>query len=306
MNKAEENIRKVFLMKNDTLLTFEEDEFLSFIGKNSFSYTIAIPFKTDKPIHEEFVGFEVETSFANFGNESIPVLALIAPLSINVENLITISTDFIKSENRDYILKNPYDWIDNWKSLFGDSLKKKMIFDVVGEMLTLDYFFDKDKSLKWVGQTKCTHDIVGENLILEVKSSKIKTGVVVGIHSSYQLSTEKPTKLSFIRLEQKPYAAYSINILKDKLVKKGFSEDDIEKNLEESGYKIGNRSRDITFDLLSFYLFDVNKNNFPVFNLEDINKITNSNNIIGFELNVDLSNTEKTIIFEKEININRK
>lgn len=300
MSKIEEAIKNLFLMSNDTLMPITLDNITSYLAKNNVSYSVAIPFEFTKPINEEFVGMDFFTSYANFDDKTVPVLVLKAPYTVDVDKLILIAADFIKLENRDSIVSNPFEWIDKWKEIFGDSIKKKMVFDVIGELLALKTFYLKNKTLKWVGQEKGTHDIVGENNIYEVKSTLKKTENVVGIHSSYQLSNDKDTKLVFVRLEKKPHSSLSINLLLKDLISLGYDSNELEKSLEFIGFKIGNRLRDDTYDLLSLYIYDVTIDNFPIISIEDINKYAPHNNILGYELKVDLTPIEKTILFEKE------
>jgi len=300
MNKIEEMIKNVFLMSNDTLMPITLDNLTSYLAKNNTSYSVAIPFNCVKPINEEFVGMDVYTSYANFDGKSIPVLVLKAPYTVDIDKLVLIAADFISTQNRNTIIEDPYIWIDKWKDIFGDSIKKKMVFDVIGEMLTLKTFYSNDKSLLWVGQEKGTHDIVGKDNIFEVKTTLRKTENIVGIHSSYQLSTDKNTQLVFVRLEKKPHASLSINNLLVELINLGYDSNELEKSLESNGFKTGSRSRDETYDLLSLYIYDVNASNFPIINIEDINNFAPFKNILGFELKIDLSPIDKKILFEKE------
>lgn len=300
MSKIEEAIKNVFLMSNDTLMPITLDNLTSYLAKNNTSYSVAIPFDSKKPISEEFVGMSIFTSYANFNGHSLPVLVLKAPYTVDIDNLVLVAADFISAENRDDIINNPYVWIDKWKDIFGDSIKKKMVFDVIGELLALKTFYLTDKSLVWVGQERGTHDIVGKDYIYEVKTTLRKTENFAGIHSSYQLSTEKKTQLIFVRLEKKPHSPLSIDNLVRELIELGYDSNDLERNLENNGFKIGSRSREETYDLLSLYSYDVNCKNFPIISIEDINVHAPLKNILGFELKIDLSPVEKNILFEKE------
>ncbi len=300
MNKIEDVIKTVFLMTEDTLMPITICDLTCYLAKDKVSYSVAIPCEYKKPISESFVGLEISTSFANFENKSIPVLVLEAPYTVDIDKLVLIASDFLNVDNRKDVLNDPYVWIDKWKEIFGDSIKKKMVFDVIGEMLALKTFYGIDKSLVWVGQEKGTHDIVGKDNIYEVKSTLQKTGNIVGVHSSYQLSTDKNTYFVFVRLEKKPHSILSINSLEKDLIKLGYDSADLEKSLELNGYKVGNRSRDETYDLLSLYIYDVNNQNFPIIGLDEINNYAPYKNIIGYEFKVDLQPLEKDILFQKK------
>lgn len=300
MNKIEETIKKVFLMSNGTLMPITLENLTSYLAKNNTSCSVAIPFTHKKQIFEEFVGMDVSTSYANFDDESIPVLVLKAPNTVDIDKFIMIAADFIRFENRESLNNDPYDWIDKWRKIFGDSIKKKMVYDVIGEMLALKTFYSTDKTLEWIGQENCTHDIVGKDFIYEVKSTLIKTENIVYIHSSYQLSTNKNTNLVFVRLEKKPHSSLSINSLLKDLIAMGYNQTYLEESLQKNGFKEGNRNREETYDLLSLYVYKVNKLNFPIISLQDINSNAPLKNILGFELKIDLTPIEPKILFEKK------
>lgn len=301
MNRYGLLLQNIEFLKNDILLPINEGEAICYLNKTSSCYRVAVPTNFAKEIKEKFVGIEIYNTFVNLPNkEAIPVLVLQSPYTVDVKTFLLVASDFIDKENREVILNTPYEWIDKWKEIFGNSIRNKMVFDVVGEMYALLQKYKDDKTLEWVGPLSGTHDIVGENGIFEVKTTTRKTENVVGIHSSYQLSTEKNTKLLFVRLEEKPYAGLSINNLVNQLIDLGFDSNILENNLSEIGYQIGNRERDKTYDLLSFYEYEINCKNFPIISLESINKLAPKSNILGYELKIDLTPIEKEIIFEKE------
>ena len=84
------------------------------------------------------------------------------------------------------------------------------------------------------------------------------------------------------------------------IVGMGYSEDEIEECLLKEGYKKGNRKRDDSYDLLMIKSFDVTKEEFPVFKLEEVNVFAPKKNIISFKFGLDLSANDGQIEYEKK------
>ena len=291
---------KLFLMGENKIYPFIIGGQECYLAKTIDTYGIAIPYNGEKKIYDTFVGMELLSSFVIFDKKEIPVLALRAPKTVSIDNFSLIAEDFISPNNRSFILNDPYDWVEKWKEIFGNSIKNKMVYDIIGELFVLRETYKKDKTVVWVGRKGGTHDIVAEKEIFEVKTTIRKTENVVEINSSYQLSTEKTTHLAFVRVEEKPHSELSINSLVEDLSNLGYDKNEIEKYLDNEGYKIGSRYRNITYDLLSYYLYDITKKSFPVIGLDKINTLAPLENIIGYRLTIDLLPIEKTVVFEKE------
>ena len=275
------------------------DDLTTYILRVNGLFYICIPFNK-RNVNEKFVGFQIKTEIINYNGDSIECLCVIANPDSDPDKLMLIAEDFANSQNRKQITSDPYDWIDKWRTIFGDSLSKKMVYDVVGELIALKECYKKDETFCWEGPKGGTHDIVGNKSIVEVKTTILKKNFAVGIHSAYQLSQEKETYLYFVRLERKPYCQ-SINTLVRDLKLLGFPEAELEESLSKQGYGKGARSRDYTYDLLSIYAYRISKETFPIFGLEDINnQFAPYKNITGYTLEIDLSSVNHEVIYEKE------
>lgn len=275
------------------------DDLATYILKINGMYYVGIPFNKHK-VNEKFVGMQIKTEMLVYDNVSINCLCLIAGDNIDYDKFMLISEDFAKTSNRALILKDPYSWIDKWRTLFGDSLSNKKIYDVLGELISLRECYKRDKSYIWEGPNSGTHDLVGEKSIVEVKTTHLKKANIVGIHSSFQLSVDKPTNLFFVRLEKKPYCL-TINKLVKELSSLGYDETKLEDSLSKLGYSKGSRSREASYDLLSLYSYPISKETFPVFGLDELNdKFAPSKNIISYSLEIDLSGIIHDVIYEKE------
>lgn len=299
MNNLEKQIATIFLMNKGTIMPINLEGCPGYLARGINNFNAAIPFNLDIDIEEEFVGLKIFKTFVNYEGNSIKSLCISASETIDVNKFSIVVNDFLSADNRRTLLTDPFDWIDKWKEIFGDSLKKKKVYDVLGEMIALKCCFEKDKTFVWTGPDSGTHDIVGEEKIVEVKSTNKKTGSTVNINSSYQLSAEKPTYLFLIRLEKKPYSL-SINSLASNLVDLGYPEQQLERSLVLCGYKKGNRLRDETYDLLEALSYEISKNQFPIMSIEDINRFAPRKNIVGYSIEIDLVGLEHTkVLFKK-------
>ena len=287
-NNLIKQIKKMPFMLNGTVYEINNEEGNGYLYKSRLEYSIAIPFEYEKEVLEEFVVISLSTNYLNYDNKSFKVLYLHASNTIDIEKFAYVGAHFLSRMNRDIIVNDPFKWVDEWKEIFGDTIKSKMIYDVIGELISLKYIYEKDKSAKWEGPNSGTHDIVTSTALYEVKSTQLKTDSKVTINSAFQLVPEQKEKLYFCRLELKPYTN-SINSLVDDLVLMGYNQNDLEIALQKLGYRKGSRSRNICYDVLEIRSYDVNEHSFPIISLETINKLGPQNNILNFTLTLDLN-----------------
>lgn len=294
-----EQLNYIFVLKEKNVYKFEQNDLATFIIRQNGLMYIGLPYY-GKKINESFVGMNVSTQTLNYECQSINCLCLIADENIDSEKFLLVAEDFAKDANRPILLKNPYDWLDKWRMIFGDRLSNKKVYDVLGELIALKNVFETDKSFTWQGPSGGTHDLVAENRIVEVKSTILKKAYNVSINSSYQLSIEKSTNLYFVRMEKKPYCL-TINSIVKELLNLGYPKDNLEKLLTKQGLIKGSRARDESYDLLSIRSYKISKEYFPIFSLENINdNFAPKRNIVGYTLELDLTGIEHDAIFEKE------
>lgn len=281
-------IKEMPFMLNGTVYEINNDEGNGYLYKSHLEYSIAIPFEYEKEVLEEFVGISLSTNYLNYDNKSFKVLYLHASNTIDIDKFAYVGAHFLGNANRDIILNNPFKWVDEWKEIFGDSIKKKMVYDVIGELVSLKYIYQKDKTARWEGPNNGTHDIVTNTVLYEVKSTQLKSDSKVTINSAFQLMPNQKEELYFCRLELKPYSN-SINSLVDDLVLLGYDKNELEVALQKLGFRKGSRVRNICYDILEVRSYDVNEENFPVISLEAINRLGHKNNILNYTLTLDLN-----------------
>lgn len=289
MNNLVNEIYKLSIMKVNSVYPITQGDDTVYLNRSNTGYAIAIPFDDDRIFNETFVGIGLSTNMLNYKDQSFKVLYLFMNDTGDLKKFAHIGSEFIDIENRSSLLSNPYIWVDSWKEMFGDSKKKYLVSDVVAELVAFKHLYSLDKTAKWQGPKDGTHDIVMKDKVVEVKSTTHKTNTYVSINSSYQLSSTKNEELYFVRLEPKPYAN-SIDSLIKEIVSMGYDENEMEACLKEMGYRKGNRTRKMTYDVLSITSYHVDAENFPILKLDELNNRTKSKNIVSFKLTVDLSN----------------
>lgn len=295
MSNLINKVQQLSLMKKNTVLPIYQGDDVTYLCRTVSGYAVAIPFNDERDFEETFVGITLSTNILNVGSESFKVLYLNMIDTGDLKKFSYIGAEFISIENRQSILDKPFSWVDEWKNLFGDSVKKMLVTDVVAELISLREIYKIDKTAKWLGPKDGTHDIVAKDFVVEVKSTTHKTNSYVSINSRFQLNADLNEKLYFVRLEVKPYAL-TINKLVEELVELGYSETELEENLKELGYKKGKRLRSQSFEILGINSYEVNAENFPIIKLAELNKLAPKGNIVGFKLNLDLTSVDGTTI----------
>lgn len=281
-------ILKLAIMNAGTVLPVKQGEDITYLCRSTSGYAVAIPFNDERDFNEPFVGITLLTNTLNYEDKSFKVLYLNMLDTGDLKKFSYIAAEFIDINNRKSILNNPYSWVDAWNEMFGNSKKKYTISDVVAELVSLKYVYMKNKSAKWMGPQDGTHDIVFDSGVVEVKSTTNKTNTYVSINSRFQINLDVNEKLYFVRLEPKPYAE-SIDSLVSELTSLGYPKHELEENLTKMGYRVGNRTRKQTYSILGINSYKITEQYFPIININDLNNLTSTKNIVGFKLTLDLS-----------------
>lgn len=154
---------------------------------------------------------------------------------------------------RDLLISNPEIWWRTWKSLMGNSIREKMPYDIIGELLTYRNLLRLGKSdVVWNGSRKSTHDLETEEIDYEVKSTIKRYESVINISGQHQLNVtpNKKLYLIFYRFERSLTNGISIDTLVDDLIDEGIERNNLERNLSALGYEDGQTSRSEKFNLL--------------------------------------------------------
>ena len=280
------------------ILPIGQTEDDGFLIRSSGYFGLAIPIEENIKVDDTFVGMYMKTDILNYHDKHINVLHLFVKDSADLIKFSYVGESFFAKENRKILNVNPYKWIDEWKELFGDSLKRMKVYDVIGELLSLKMVFSKDSTAKWLGPESGTYDIVTSTGCIEVKSTVKKVEKEIVIHGARQLSKNENELLYFCRLEPRPHA-HTINSIAIELITLGYNEEELEELLKKVGYPKGRKERENSFDLVCVHSYCVNNDNFPIISLKDINQFGNFNNIIDYTLTLDLSTLPYEVVYEK-------
>ena len=207
---------------------------------------VLVPFKSDEIIYESFSGSKLYSGSFTFGEENREnLLKLSINLTDNGHNEVfaIICSSFIDPDNREELINDPVKWWKDWKEVIGNGELNKSPYDLIAEMISLDYMAQQNLNPKWEGPTAGTVDIRSNSYDCEVKSSINRYEDTVEISSQFQLLiTDRPLHLFYI-VFQKSEAGVSIDDMMNKLIKSGFENNFIEKMIQKRGYLPGNSSR---------------------------------------------------------------
>lgn len=157
------------------------------------------------------------------------------------------------------IISNPTEWWNKWKELLGNKSVDDMVYDVLGELVTLRLLRSAGEAPEWGGPFGATYDIDCEDKFYEVKSTIARNRREITISNSFQLVPPENTELFIMYFQFEPsLGGESINKVVDELIQMGFSKDALEKGLNSVGLKRGRSARDRCYILHAVSKYKVN------------------------------------------------
>lgn len=211
------------------------------------------------------------------------------------EHYGALCLDFLNTKKREDIAKNPLEWFEAWKNLLGNTEKKMMIFDVIGEMETLLLLQKAGKAPKWDSINKGTFDISTSEGLYEVKTTKNKTESFITIHSQFQLDAEGKDNLhiAFVRVEEND-GGESIDSLCKELNDAHYSDiASVEKYLNDLGYYEGKSERYTKYMIHEVRDYPVN-DKFPKITKDSFKEGHFPSGIVKVEYTISLDGLEYT------------
>ena len=216
-------------------------------------------------IVENFANVKIYNTEKKLVNELIPVIMLSSDIEATRREFAVVCAQFVElgenNENRDLLTTDPFAWVEKWKSLLGNTIKKKLVYDVIAEMLAIEALHIQDVKTYWSGPDMATRDIETKELLIDVKSTTTRYNTNVTISSQYQLEADKKLLIYFCRLE-KAKTGESINSVAKRLSDLGYDMTDVESKLYSMGYERSRPERDATFNVLERSIFKVDES-FP-------------------------------------------
>ena len=226
---------------------------------------VCIPWNGEKEISEEFADVKLSSAPAVVGLYEQPVLMLESG-PIASPAFAAFCAEFIApgkdGANRKEILRDPTGWWETWKKLIGNRNVDPTVYDVLGELVALQWLAEQGLAPIWIGPAKGPCDIDCGDLLYEVKSTTVRNTRRFTAHGLFQLDPEgRERRLLFCQF-QKASAGETINGMAKKLVSLGFDRVELESALSELGYGSGKSSRNEGYDLLAMTEYVVDED-FP-------------------------------------------
>ena len=280
-------------------------EFRAYTYRNTGVYGLAIEYSSDKEINEAANEVLYSTQSLLLESESKKFLLLTCLDEEYRNQFAELSYSFVnpgtKGANRNALLADPIAWWNHWIGLLGDKKSRKSSYDVLAELLALDYLYQDDKSIRWAASEAGTHDIESNNKSFEIKSTTKKSESHITISSRFQLESSNKLELFFFRVECS-LSGYSINDVVESLCIHGYDRDLLESQLTEKGFIKGRSTRSIKYALLEVRRYIVD-DNFPKIIEKSFKNDVFPQNIIKILYTIDLEGIPyHSVYFEKTAN----
>ena len=238
------------------------DNFTAYVIRLPEGHGVAIEVDDHLAVSERFNSIRLYTTVLSFDGNRKNYLILRSSYEQYRYEFASICADFVdpgeQGSYRAALLNDPRVWWSKWKELVGNTSRDQRVYDVIAELMVLDYKYQKDKSTEWAATKMGSHDIECTEESCEVKSTLKRLGTEITISSQYQLEHKKPLYLYFCRLEES-LEGLSINDLEKELIKHGFNSTIIEQELEKHGFEIGASSRDKKYKKLEGRVYEINE-----------------------------------------------
>lgn len=268
-------------------------------------YGLAIEFDNNSDIiYEEANQVYLYTKMLTTNNGTHMYLLLVCCDEQYRNRFAELSFDFVNpgynGDNRKALLSDPRAWWSQWVGLLGDRKSSRSSYDIVAELLALDFLYQDDKSIQWTASEAGTHDIESATTSFEIKSTIKKSESNITVSSQHQLASANPLFLFFFRME-KSLSGYSINDVVASLVSHGYDEQFLESQLEKKGFIKGNGIRNTKYTILEIRKYEVN-DKFPKIVEKSFKGDKFPDNIIKITYTIDLEGIKYNSIHLKRDN----
>lgn len=268
-------------------------EYIAYTFRNGVEYGVAIEADVKKEIYEEAAQITLKT-FRNLGKQYIALSSCDEAFRNEFAKFgASFVTPGINGDNRQKLLSSPVAWWNGWIGMLGNRVGSKNSYDIIAEMMALKDLFSKDNSIQWTASHAGSHDIESPTNSYEVKSTIKKSETNVTISSRFQLDSEKPLELWFYRMEESEQG-FSINDMKNELVKCGYSESTLEAQLQSKGFILGNSIRDRKYIVLERRKYTIDES-FPRIVESSFKNNVYPKNIIKILYTIDLEGLDYSI-----------
>lgn len=265
-------------------------EYKAFVIKTSDEFGVAVPYN-GKTVNEDFAHARMFSDYRKIGAVTGDYLFLVSDVTQTRNEFASICENFVNpglnGNARKELIADPSAWWKRWKTVIGNKNSEKRPYSILGEMLIYMYLKKAGKNPVWSGPVFKTHDIQTTNADYEVKSSLRHHNRVVEINGEFQLSEGKPLYLCYCRFEEN-VSGICIDDIVRKLADDGDDEGEINRLLALQGYRVGNSSRKVKYQLLESLEYTVD-DQFPCIKPEVFkgNKYPEGVSNISYSLSLD-------------------
>ena len=271
-------------------------EYPAFVIRIPDGYGVAIQVEQDLEVSEKFNSCRFHTQLIAMDNSAENYLILSSAFEEYRYQFAALCAEFvnpgINGEKRRELLENPYKWWLKWKELVGNTNREQKVYNVIAEMLAINYKLQSDSSTEWAATRMGSHDIECSDESCEVKSTLKRYGAEITISGQHQLEHFKRLFLYFCRMEES-LEGVSINEMKEILVEAGYDEGKLEIELERQGFERGASIRNKKYKVLEKRKYEVD-DSFPRITKEAFKGDRYADAIIHIEYTVDLDGIEYT------------
>jgi len=254
-------------MKNNGAITINglPDEYPAYVIRFSEGYGVAIAVDKELVVAERFNNCRFHTGLLAINGSPSNYLILSSAFEEYRHEFAALCAQFVdpgdNGTDRNSIITDPLSWWQKWKELVGNTNRDPRVYNVIAEMIVLDYKYQRDKSTKWAATIMGSHDIECDTESCEVKSTLKRYGADIVISGQHQLSHKKPLFLYFCRMEES-LEGLSINDMKKILVDDGYDEGKLELDIQKQGFENGANIRNLKFKVLEKRKYIIDEN-FP-------------------------------------------
>lgn len=277
-------------------LPLDDEQYKGWCVLDHDYYGVAINY-SGPDVFECFANAELVKGYLREGDKEIPVLYLRSNIAETRQEFSIICEDFVslgyKCNHREEIIKDPVAWWNKWKLLFGNNISEKMVYDILGELITYLKLLKAGKKPSWMAIDNNTHDLHTEECNYEVKTTLRKDVSKIHVNSQFQLNGEKPVYLIFYRMEEAANGI-SINDILQKILPFGVEMDKIEKYLSRQGLKKGNHYRNEKYTILEGRKYPIDED-FPRIVADSFKDKKFPKHIVHIEYIVDLDGLDYEI-----------
>lgn len=237
-----------------------------YVIRESYWYGVGIPYEGEV-ISENFANARIFSTNIKTNGENLKLLLLECGIE-NVRNqFAALCTEFLDpGENnmkRHAVLADPHIWWKKWRELLGNSIQEKHPYEILGELVTLEYLLRSGEDAIWQGAAGTTKDIDTDMFSYEVKSTTNRYTTEITISSKFQLDhSQKRLKIAFVRFEPSS-GGDSLSHAVDRLSALGCDRKALLCMLARQGVVPGNIAFTTTYNLLEIRFYDVD-DNFPI------------------------------------------